>query len=95
MAAPGSLEARYLELAGPEPHRRELYYARRHLFYTVDEWLALPWWQRRLYIEGVEAESDAQPAGQGTRGGDSTMSPLDALYHGTMSDVAAAGFATG
>ncbi len=30
--------------------------ARRYLGFTADEWDGLPWWQQRLYLEGVDAE---------------------------------------
>jgi hypothetical protein len=24
---------------------------RKHLYFSVDEWVALPWWQQRLYTD--------------------------------------------
>lgn len=33
-----------------------IYLARRRLGMTPEEWLALPWWQTRVYIEGYQAE---------------------------------------
>lgn len=86
MAAPGSLEARYEQLAGTEDRRRELYIARRHLRFTIDEWLALPWWQRRVYVEGMRDEAEDRQADTQPR---TANSGLDAIYHGTLGDVAA------
>ncbi len=95
MAAPGSLAARYDQLAGPHNRRIELYWARKHLGFSIDEWLALPWWQRRVYIEGMEDEADErrrqadqQRSGSTRSGGGAGMSGLDALYSGTLDDVA-------
>lgn len=94
MVAPGSLEARYGRLAGPLNKRQELYLARRRLLFTIDEWQALPWWQRRVYIEGLGAEADAtidaRPQHRSGRSG------LDAIYSGSLADVAATtGVSTG
>lgn len=36
-----------------------LYLARRKLGMSVEEWRRLPWWQQRLYQEGLLAESSA------------------------------------
>ena len=85
MAAPGSLAARYERLAG---HREdELYVARSRLGFSIDEWLALPWWQRRVYINGLRREAEeAQNPGQGER---TEASGIDAILYGTMADVAA------
>lgn len=44
---------------------------RRHLGFSVDEWRALPWWQQRLYAEGLAEE---QPWRQGA-GDDAAGSP--------------------
>ncbi len=30
--------------------------ARRHLYFEVDEWRAMPWWKTRLYTEGLVEE---------------------------------------
>lgn len=30
--------------------------ARRHLGTNIDQWEALPWWQRQVYMEGLEEE---------------------------------------
>lgn len=41
------------------------YAARRHLGYSPEEWDHLPWWQARLYLEGMRMEFDpdhAEPA---------------------------------
>lgn len=32
--------------------------ARRYLRFSIDEWLALPWWQRRVYLEGINNEAE-------------------------------------
>lgn len=87
MAAPGSLEARYQRLAGPVSRRHELYVARTKLHYSIDDWLALPWWQRRVYLEGMSDEADAAL----NRGQEQHQGPawVDALYDGTLADVAA------
>ena len=80
MAPPGSLTARYEAVAGDENARRELYVARATLGYTVAEWRALPWWQRKMYLEGWEwanapaDDQDGAPEG----------SPLDAATAGFM-----------
>ena len=92
MVAPGILEARYRRLAGDEDRRRELYYARRHLRFSIDEWLALPWWQRRLYLEQMQEEAEAnKPPDQGNSGSDLAS----AILGGTLDDVRAAGATTG
>lgn len=84
MVAPGSLGGRYRQLAGPHPKRRELYYARKVLGFSIDEWLALPWWQRRVYVEQMqeeaqerEAAASGQPAGSGNPFAD-VMADLEA-----------------
>lgn len=87
MVAPGSLEARYQRLAGDEDRRRELYAARVHLRFSVDEWLALPWWQRRLYVEGMVDAAEQQSAASGDRGGGSDLA--SAILGGTLDDVRA------
>lgn len=50
---PGSLEARYADLAGDYIEKGLTYAARFYLHFSVDEWRALPWWQKRLYTEGL------------------------------------------
>ncbi len=83
MAPPGSLEARYEQLAGPKLQRRELYLARKEFHYGIAEWLALPWWQRRLYLEQrgdevAQAREAAESAGDGgaAAGGDDLLGAL-------------------
>lgn len=83
MAAPGSLTARYEAVAGDEDARRELYVARVDLGFTVDEWRALPWWQRKLYLEQHARVIQAQQDAQGDAGGGGG-SPLDAAMAGFM-----------
>lgn len=55
----GKSGRRFEQLAGTFEQRRELYWARKYLHFTVDEWKTLPWWQARLYIEQFNAEQDA------------------------------------
>ena len=59
MAHPGDhgpkrQERRYGSL---ETERRRFYYAfRRHLHYTPEQVDALPWWQVRMFLEGLNEE---------------------------------------
>lgn len=94
MAPPGSLQARYDRLT--RGRQTELYIARLKLGFTIDEWQALPWWHRRVYIEGLRGDAERaaetlerqrQPTGATRQSG---MSGLDALYHGTLGDARAA-----
>jgi len=97
VAPPGILEARYRRLAGDEARRVELYQARRRLGFTINEWLSLPWWQRRVYVEGLNAEAEAA-AGHGVGQGSpaSGADPVTAILEGTLEDVAATGgYSTG
>ena len=89
MAPPGRLEARYERLAGAEAKRRELYIVRRRLRFTVDEWQALPWWQKRLYIEGLEWEAEQNRAPTESDGM-GAADPAEAILNGTLGDVTAA-----
>lgn len=59
---PGRLKARYEDLAGDLAHRQELYIVRYHLGFGADEWHALPWWQRRVYLEGLQDHRPWLPA---------------------------------
>lgn len=88
MAAPGSRDARYEQLAGTEEQRVELYVARTHLGFSIDEWLALPWWQRQVYAEGIEREA-AQRAEEGSSGGGpvSGADMAETLLNGSLGDV--------
>lgn len=95
MAPPGILEDRYRRLAGDEDRRRELFFARRRLGFSIDEWLSLPWWQRRLYLEEANAEAEAQQAASsGTEGGSGPVDTVGALLGGTMGDLSTLGFNT-
>lgn len=29
---------------------------RKHLFFSINEWVALPWWQQRLYIDQLNEQ---------------------------------------
>jgi hypothetical protein len=53
---PGILSARYESISGGRENRLELYLARKHLYYTPEEWAKLPWWQRQTFLEGLEEE---------------------------------------
>lgn len=97
MAAPGSLDARYEQLAGGQLRRTELYVARRRLGFSINEWLALPWWQRRVYIEGANDEAEARAEAAGEQSPTPLATPsgiVDAIYNGTAADVAALGLAS-
>lgn len=97
MVAPGSLDARYERVAGDRARRLEYYVARVRLGFTIDEWRALPWWQRRVYLDGMEEEAErhAERAGGGDAGGPSGgPSVADTLLTGTLDDVAGLGFRT-
>lgn len=88
MVAPGSREARYQRLAGQRED--ELYVARTKFGFTIDEWLALPWWQRRVYLNGLAREIEQQEEAAGGGAARQTgLTGLDAIYGGTMADVAA------
>jgi len=91
VVVPGSLEARYERVAGPADARAELYWARRRLSFTINEWLALPWWQRKVYIEGWNNEAAEQQEASAQQ---NSGSKVDAILYGSSGDVAAAGFGT-
>jgi hypothetical protein len=55
-ASPKSLDERYEALAGDEDERVTRYLFRRHLGVGATEYDAMPWWERRLYIEGLVRE---------------------------------------
>lgn len=82
MVAPGSRDARYERLAGDEAQRAELYVARKHLGFTIDEWLALPWWQRQVYAEGLTREAEEIEKAHGGEGGQAEGSLADTLLAG-------------
>ena len=92
MAPPGSLEARYQRLT--RGRQEELYIVRRRLGFTIDEWLDLPWWQRRVYVDGLRREAeDASRGAAATRGSatrQSGMTGLDAIYGGKLGEAQAA-----
>jgi hypothetical protein len=89
VVAPGRLEARYERLAGTEAQRTTLYVVRRRLNFTIDEWRALPWWQRRVYIEGLQDEADQLKGGGSSEPG-GMSDPAQAILTGTLGDVNAA-----
>lgn len=98
MAQPGSLRARYEALAGGPEERRELFIVRAELGFDVDAWRALPWWQRRVYVEGLNERAQetrsSQDGGGGTDGGmDGFMSSL--YPGGDLAGVAAHGYRAG
>lgn len=37
---------------------------RRYLGFTIEEWRALPWWQRRVYVEGLNNEAKERAGGE-------------------------------
>jgi hypothetical protein len=95
VVAPGSLDARYERLAGDETRRRELYYVRTKLGYSIKEWLGLPWWHRRLYLEQMAEEAqEVEAAAGGKASGGSMADALAAIYEGTIEDVADKGYST-
>lgn len=61
-ARPKRLEERYEDVAGPFPARQTHYLARRHLGFLPAEFDALPWHERRMFIEGLIFEfTDEEP----------------------------------
>jgi hypothetical protein len=92
VVVPGSLEARYERVAGNPDHRAELYLARRRLGFSIREWHALSWWERRVYIEGMNNE--AEDGTDGATGDSVSDRAMDAILGGTIGDVAASGFST-
>lgn len=50
-------------LAGDEDERLTLYAFRKHLGYDADEVIAMPWWKRRMYVEGMNFEVDGRGDG--------------------------------
>jgi hypothetical protein len=61
---------------------------RRRLHFTIDEWTALPWWQRRVYLEGMQEEAEQRETAAG--GGDAPTQLADAILGGSLDDVRAA-----
>ena len=53
---PKRLEDRYEALAGNEHDRMVLYVFRRRFQMGVDEVRSLPWWYKRVLLEGLSAE---------------------------------------
>lgn len=33
---------------------------RKHLYFSVDEWRALPWWQQRMYVDLLNEQLAAE-----------------------------------
>jgi len=61
---PKRLEDRYEALAGDEQDRRILYVFRRRFQMGFDEVRSLPWWYRRVLMEGLAiefADPNAEP----------------------------------
>ena len=57
----------------------------------------MPWWQRRVYLEGMEWEAEQREEAAGGRsggsnGGSPVSDPAAALLGGTMGDLAQLGF---
>lgn len=75
MVAPGSRQARYERLAGDEEHRRLLFLVRAELGIGIDEWQSMPWWQQRVYRDGMNAKiREARAAAGESTGGDQSKS---------------------
>jgi hypothetical protein len=53
---PKRLEERYEALAGSEEERLTLYVFRRRFQMGVNEVRSLPWWEKRLLLEGLNIE---------------------------------------
>jgi hypothetical protein len=64
---PGILDRRYEHLAGDRGRRLTLFLVRKHLYFSINEWVELPWWQQRLYTDllneqlAVEAGEELPP----------------------------------
>ena len=96
MALPGSIEARYEVVAGPAEQRAEYYVARRRLHFTIREWRALSWWERRVYVEGMNNEARDADTGEDTpdQASPTGARGVDAILYGSSADVAASGYGT-
>lgn len=63
--------------------------------FTIEEWEALPWWHRRVYIEGLNNEAEARGSSDGgSSGGSSGLTGMDAVLYGEADDLARSGFGT-
>ena len=67
---PKTTDHRYELISGGESNRVLLYVARRKLGLSVEEWYALPWWQQRMYIDGMMAEGVIRSADEDDEYGD-------------------------
>lgn len=60
-----------------------LYAARFYLHFSVDEWRKLPWWQQKLYIEGLNRHKPWDQTGESrseeTQGDEDDISGFAAL----------------
>jgi hypothetical protein len=57
---PGILDRRYEYFTLDEDRRSTLYLVRKHLYYSADEWQALPWWQQKMYIDQLAMDLAAE-----------------------------------
>ncbi len=53
---PKRLEERYLDLIGDEDEEASYYLVKRKLGFGPDEWDALPWHHKRMYLNGLNLE---------------------------------------
>ncbi len=67
---PKRLSERYEGLAGDLDERRTRYLLRRHLGIDPEDVPALPWWKRRLYVEGLVWEFSNEEPDETVDGGD-------------------------
>jgi hypothetical protein len=66
---PKKLSARYESIAGDLNERRTRYLFKRHLGIEPEDAGALPWWKRKLYVEGLLwefADQDAPEVNDGS-----------------------------
>lgn len=71
---PGSLDLRYEEVSGGWENRRTYYYVRKILHFSADEWDALTWWQRRMYIEQMTSDPEFNEDAEDGPSGDNVPS---------------------
>lgn len=60
---PKSLEERYDALVGDEEERTTLFLLWRKGGLRAVEVVEMPWWERRLYVEGLIAETERENDG--------------------------------
>lgn len=82
-AGPFDSDRRYEALSGGREQRSVYYLARRRLGLSVREWDALPWWQSRLYLEGLSEEFTGGDDHRETVTIDASSTPLGDFGFGT------------